>query len=718
FRQMGFEFQEKQQFISQELIKKLGIESKQQRLFERLLEILSEVGILHRKNQAWEVTQEPQISSVNNQLYQDSEISAELSILMTCGSHLAEVLQGKCDPIQLLFPAGDMGALTQLYQNSLGAKVMNTLVEKVIQKTLESQPLTQTLKVLEIGAGTGGTTAYVLPHLQAQNVEYTFTDVSPLFTTKAQQKFQDYSFIRYQVLDIEKEPNLQGYQSESYHLIIAANVLHATANLHQTLAHVKQLLAPGGMLVLLEGTQPSYWLDIIFGLTEGWWKFSDRDLRSNYPLISASEWNNLLSENGFEQVKILVPSELNSNLFSQQAVIVAQKEQVKIVEKKTQKHWLIFADSQGIGENLAKGLQERGEPSILVFTGSEYQQFSENQFQIQSDNVSDYQGLFKILKTQNITVRGVVNLWSLERLSNSLPPKSPAPVTPNNGGISGGLHHPISPQSWGARGAKLPISSEELKIASRLGWNSTLNLVQSLVKTSDSEIPGLWLVTRDSISTGENESLSGIVQAPVWGIGKVIALEHPELKCIRIDLDAEYDAESQAELILKELSANSKEDQIAWRNDNRLVARLARLNQLKNSELLSIQKEPYQLTVSQRGTLENLQLQPSPRRQPKAKEVEIKIKATGLNFRDILNTLGLYPGDAGLLGCECVGEITRMGDEVQSLNIGDNILAIASGSFSEFVTVNAAMVAQIPKGLSWEEAATIPVTFLTAYYAL
>ncbi|MCG5057492.1 MAG: SDR family NAD(P)-dependent oxidoreductase [Limnoraphis sp. WC205] len=683
FKQMGFEFLLNQQFSSQELIDKLGIISQQQRLFERLLEILSEAKILYRKHQSWEVIQEPTkldyLSQIQTQLFQHPEIKAELSLLNACGSHLAQVMQGKLDPIQLLFPSGDVNFVTQLYQDSPGAEVMNTLVQKVIQAALNNQP--QNIKILEVGAGTGGTTAYILPHLQDRNVEYTFTDVSPLFTTKAQQKFQDYSCVRYQLLDIEKEPNLQGYQAESYHIIIAANILHATADLRQTLAYIQQLLTPGGMVVLLEGTAPSAWLDIIFGLTEGWWKFSDTDLRPNYPLISISDWQSLLLGNGFEQVTTLNPSQLNSDLFSQQTVIFAEKEQSKLTENKAQKHWLILADSQGVGEQLAKDLQEIGEQSTLVFAGLNYQQLTDNQFKIDYNNISDYHYLLETIKSKQSSLTGIVNLWSLES------PKVES------------------------------LCSEELKIASLLGWNSTLNIVQSIVKTLDI-LPSLWLVTSDSIATEENANLSGIVQSPVWGMGKVIALEHPELKCIRIDLDDQSNLKSKAEILFKEIQTNSNEDQIAWRNNHRLVARLIRLSKLKNAETLQVPNEPYQLTVSQRGTLDNLQLISLPRRQPDKKEVEIKVKATGLNFRDILNTLGLYPGDAGLLGCECAGEIVRIGDEVNGLKIGDKVIAIAAGSFSQFVTVNAAMVAQIPDSLSFEEAATIPVTFLTAYYTL
>src|SRR5690606_8618345 len=115
-----------------------------------------------------------------------------------------------------------------------------------------SLPADRPLRILEIGAGTGGTTAYLLPHLPPTRTEYVFTDLSPLFLEKAQEKFQDYPFVGYQLLDIEQDPEAQGFASHHYDIVVAANVLHATADLRHTLAHGKQLLAPNGLLVLLE----------------------------------------------------------------------------------------------------------------------------------------------------------------------------------------------------------------------------------------------------------------------------------------------------------------------------------------------------------------------------------------------------------------------------------------------------------------------------------
>jgi microcystin synthetase protein McyG len=155
-------------------------------------------------------------------------------------------------------------------------------------------------RILEIGAGTGGTTTYVLPRLQADRTNYTFTDVSPLFTERAREKFQSFSFVDYQTLDIERNPATQRFDAHSYDIVLAANVLHATTDLHLTLKHVRELLAPQGLLILLEVTVSQRWLDLIFGLTEGWWRFKDLDLRPKHPLLSVQRWQGVLEECGFE----------------------------------------------------------------------------------------------------------------------------------------------------------------------------------------------------------------------------------------------------------------------------------------------------------------------------------------------------------------------------------------------------------------------------------
>jgi len=121
----------------------------------------------------------------------------------------------------------------------------------------------------------------VIERLANRNVEYHFTDISTYFLAQARDRFKDRPFVQVRPLDIESDPIAQ-LGSEPFDVVLAANVLHATADLRATLKRVQQLLAPGGLLVLLELTSKRPWVDFIFGITEGWWRFTDFDLRPDY----------------------------------------------------------------------------------------------------------------------------------------------------------------------------------------------------------------------------------------------------------------------------------------------------------------------------------------------------------------------------------------------------------------------------------------------------
>ena len=176
---------------------------------------------------------------------------------------------------------------------------------------------------MEIGAGTGGTSSYVLPEFPPDRTEYLFTDVSPFFLSQAQERFASYPFVRYRTLNIEQDPAAQGFAPRQFDVVIAANVLHATADLRRTLANVKQLLAPEGMLLLLEVTRPQRWIDLSFGLTEGWWLFTDTDLRPSYPLLTRKSWTALLGESGFAET-VAIPDESAGGALAYNTVLLAR----------------------------------------------------------------------------------------------------------------------------------------------------------------------------------------------------------------------------------------------------------------------------------------------------------------------------------------------------------------------------------------------------------
>ncbi|NEO74121.1 MAG: SDR family NAD(P)-dependent oxidoreductase [Moorea sp. SIO3H5] len=348
----------------------------------------------------------------------------------------------------------------------------------------------------------------------------------------------------------------------------------------------------------------------------------------------------------------------------------------------TSKGWLILADTQGIAQHLASQLRSVGEVCTLVFAGEKYQQIAPAEFTINPNNLEDFEEVIETVAAKSPSLSGVVQCWTTKA------------------------------------GEGKAINSEELESLSKLGCGTTLSLVQALVKAGLSSQPRLWLVTSGAQGVPSNHPvIPGVAQSSVWGMGKVISLEHPELNCTRLDLDPEETVEDQADVLFNEIWSEDSEDQIAWRGDGRYVARLVASHYRQPIAKQLIPSQPFKLGSSQKGSLDNLILEPVTRRSPGAGEVEIRVKATGLNFRDVLIALDVYPGEA-VMGGDCAGEVVAVGSEVRGFHVGDSVMAMAQGSFSQYVTVDATYVVIKPENLSFEEAASIPANFLTAYYAL
>lgn len=249
------------------------------------------------------------------------------------------------------------------------------------------------------------------------------------------------------------------------------------------------------------------------------------------------------------------------------------------------------------------------------------------------------------------------------------------------------------------------------------GWGGVLDLVQALAEEVRPQLPRLWLVTRGAQAVGKAERPLALAQSPLWGLGRVIAAEHPELSCTRIDLDSESPA-GEVDQLAETLWFADREDQIAFRGGRRWVARLCPAGSGAAGELQVPRGQPYRLEILSRGQLDQVELRAVPRLAPGPGQVEIEVQATGLNFRDVLNVMGLYPGDPGPLGGECAGRVVAVGAGVERVKPGDAVTALAPASFSRYATTLAEFVAPKPDAFSFSEAATLPIAFLSAYYAL
>ena len=223
-----------------------------------------------------------------------------LDYVVRCGRRLADVATGRETALSTLFPDGSYETVDFIYSQWAVPRYFNGIVRAGAAAIAAARP--GRLRVLEVGAGTGGTSAAVLPALAPDRTSYTFTDVSDFFLARAAERFAEFPFVRYARFDVERSPDEQSFEAGSFDLVIAANVLHATKHLDTALANVRRLLAPGGVLLAYEGTEHPVWFDITTGLIEGWQRFDDA-WRSDVPLLSPAQWDEALRSNGFDQVE-------------------------------------------------------------------------------------------------------------------------------------------------------------------------------------------------------------------------------------------------------------------------------------------------------------------------------------------------------------------------------------------------------------------------------
>jgi acyl transferase domain-containing protein/acyl carrier protein len=667
-----------------ELLSRLRIAPVHHRLFRRLLAILVDAGWLSRDPIASETWTVPRLWSGTDP-QREAEVlmricppgaSAEIELTSRVASELAEALRGEREPMQLLFPGGSLDTAERLYRDSPPAILYNGLMAEVIEAASAARAEGGVLRILEIGAGTGGTTAHVLPRLPSTGIEYTFTDVGPLFLARARERFGNFKFVSFQTLDMERDPQQQGFAGRQFDIIIASNVIHATSDLRRTLSRVRSLLVPGGLLAMLEVTSPQRWFDLTVGITAGWWAFSDLDLRPDYATLPRDKWFALLRESGFDAcVALPEGTDLRGCLALQSLMLARAKRHAHAGTP----IWLVFADAHGTAEGLAARLGSSQEQCILVRPGS---------FGLQQDTATvdpecaeDYKRLLAAVSAAGHVVVGVVHMWALD-----------APA-------------------WEATGG------QELTVTQQRGVHSALAIAQGLV--TQGEPPPFWIVTRGAQAVDASDRSLAPSQAPAWGLGKALAMEHPEIRCVCIDLEP-TSRPSEIDMLLQELhAADSGERFIALRADERRVARLTRIRRaLSSANIGASDDSVWRLASRSPGSLEEFRCEPESRRLPGPLEVEIAVTAVGLNFRDVLAALGMRPGDTIPMGGECSGRVVSIGSEVTHVRVGDEVMAAAAGSFASHVIARAELVQKRPEQITDEEAAGFSIAHITAEYCL
>jgi SAM-dependent methyltransferase len=284
-----------------EIAAALCIHPDHRKLLHRWLDTLTREGVLERRDGGFAAPAplpEPDLAGLAASARARFTDPTLPEYLERCADQLGSVLRGRTSALELLFPRGSFATAECLYERLYVPRYANGIARAALEAFAQTRP--GSLTVLEVGAGTGGTAAALVPALP-RGASYWFTDVSEIFLARARERFAGCEAVRYGVLDLESDAAAQGYPAGGFDVVVAANVVHATRELGRTLGHVRSLLAPKGLLLLYETTSHPVWFDISISLIEGWSRFAD-ELRHDSPLLPAAAWEQLLGESGFEAV--------------------------------------------------------------------------------------------------------------------------------------------------------------------------------------------------------------------------------------------------------------------------------------------------------------------------------------------------------------------------------------------------------------------------------
>ncbi|MCX5206817.1 amino acid adenylation domain-containing protein [Streptomyces sp. NBC_00237] len=196
-----------------------------------------------------------------------------------------------------------------------------------VREMVRQWPADRPLKVMEVGGGYGSLTQHLLPLLPADRTEYVFTDISRYFMDKAQTAFADHPFVRYDLFDLDQPPATQGFENQAADLVVAASVLHDMRQIRRTLHSLRSVLAPGGVLLMVEQTTFHPWFDLVMGLQQGFDSFEDTDLRTGHCLLDRDQWRRELTAAGFTDAAVLTTTGGPSSVGFD--VIVAQGPQAR-----------------------------------------------------------------------------------------------------------------------------------------------------------------------------------------------------------------------------------------------------------------------------------------------------------------------------------------------------------------------------------------------------
>ncbi|KAF2202683.1 phenolpthiocerol synthesis polyketide synthase ppsA [Delitschia confertaspora ATCC 74209] len=582
------------------------------------------------------------------------------------GEAIPSVLRQEIEPLALMMKDN---LLYDYYTVGLGTPLTYPQVAQYVAMLSHKYP---NLDYLEIGAGTGGLTVPVLgalsgykEHVYPRLKSYTYTDISTGFFEQAAEKFSEWAgLMEFKKLDIEQDPDNQGFEDKRFDVILAANVLHATFDIDTTIRHARKLLRPGGKLILLDMTHSLLSVSLIFGNLPGWWNCSE-PWRQYGPLLDENQWRDVLQRHGFSDLQASTPDYLNPLEEGTRVMIASAVEEDTPVQTQPAHKRTVLLHRHD-----------------LTAASKEFMKAAKTML----DNSGVPTEVLGLSELQTWDLKGTVFISFLE------------------------WEHPLLTE----------ISPSDFSWLQRLMQQAA----------------GLFWLTRGG-AKGSRPQLS-LFQ----GLARSLRAEQEGFPCITVDFDSEHilPAAQSAELVMsvyKQTLQTPKTQRVVDREfseqggvlrvkraieddmSNRLIA--ARTQDIPlpdNLQDIRQSDRPLKLKVKNLGSLDSFiwtddmtMHEPLP-----TDHVEIEVHAVGLNFRDVLISMGEISDN--YLGNECAGIITKVGKDVPHLLVGDRVAAWCLGSFSTRMRNPAHCVQRIPDDMSFSTAAALPLVYVTAYYSL
>ncbi|MDI1312863.1 type I polyketide synthase [Prosthecobacter sp.] len=596
-------------------------------------------------------------------------------------AELGPILRGEKEAVQVLFGGVHSDVLDQFYGDGLFSSTWLSAIASAVEEAARHLPEGRGLRILEIGAGTGGLASQLLPLIERGLHTYVFSDVSAGFFPGAKQKLAAFPEVEYQIFDLEKRGTEQELEAESFDIILGSNVVHAVSDVRSALRNIRDLLTPGGTLMFVDVATPHLWLNAVFGLTSGWWLFTDRDLRPHHPLLHRPQWEKVLHEAGFSETASL-PGLLRTDggesligLFARKEWVAPKVPTPDAFEAPEEKSWLVLADRGGLGDRLATELKLHGMRCRVAYRGSSFESDETDVFMLRAEVQEDWNRLLEACAEE--APERFVCLWNLD--------DSMADVKDD---------------------------------ATQLGTDALFHLTKALENHNPATKRRIDLITRGAQAVGSQTQSVAMAQSAVIGLLRVVANEHPQITCRSIDLPS-LASPADPRMLWSELLQKDSEREVTFRGDGRYVRRVSR--GLASREQMLDHSAPLRLESRERGLLDSLRLSSFALPECSAGEVMIEVKAAGMNFRDVLKALALYPAetaDARIFGDEVAGIVRAVGTDVTHVKPGDSVFGLAVFGLATHTMARGGDVRLMPESLSFEAAATLPVVFMTAWHAL